>query len=386
MTLKSEKFDFILVGGGLQAGLMAGAIKHYKPASKILIVEKNQRLFGNHTWSFHRSDLATEWAWISKIPMSTWPGYSVNFPGVRKRVDIPYCSISSQEFGEFIVCSQMPGFSVEIKTGVTVHELSADHITTSNGRFEGQTIVDCRGRSPLRGGIGYQKFFGLEISLRDDWPDSLPTLMEANIDQTDGFRFLYVLPFEPRRVLIEDTCFSENNQLNIEESEEVIGSYLREKQVPHWDVIRKEQGCLPMPFASEFRPGRTNALAGGYAGGWFHAATGFSFPLSAKFADIVASSPSEKANENIRALANQNRFQSTFSMFLNRLLFHLVPPKNRFVIFQRFYTKLPKNTIERFYAHAFTKTDACRILMGSPPSGLTPIKFLKSYKEKTCVL
>ena len=199
MIVQSEKFDFILVGGGLQAGLMASAIKHYKPASKILIVEKDQHLFGNHTWSFHRSDVATEWEWISKIPMSTWPGYAVNFPGVCKRVDIPYCSISSTEFGEYIVCSQTPGSHVEIKTGVTVHELAADHITTSNGRFDGQTIVDCRGRSTFPGGIGYQKFFGLEISLRDDWPDSLPTLMEANIDQSDGFRFLYVLPFEPRR-------------------------------------------------------------------------------------------------------------------------------------------------------------------------------------------
>ena len=46
-----EKFDFILVGGGLQSGLIALALAHEQPDKKCLIVGREPQLGGNHVGS-----------------------------------------------------------------------------------------------------------------------------------------------------------------------------------------------------------------------------------------------------------------------------------------------------------------------------------------------
>jgi hypothetical protein len=40
---------------------------------------------------------------------------------------------------------------------------------------------------------------------------------------------------------------------------------------------------------------------------------------------------------------------------------------------------LPEERISRFYAHRFTFTDAARIVIGRPPTGLAPIRFARSF-------
>ena len=385
MTNSHQEYDFVLVGGGLQAGLLALAIDHHNPTANVLILEKNKCLFGNHTWSFHRSDISCEWSWISQLSITQWPGYTVHFPGINRIVELPYCSVSSDQFRKTIKRLSINSDRLRVQTEAEVNEVETHCVRTSKGEFLGKTIVDCRGKTTGGlSGVGYQKFLGLELILDEDWPDLLPTIMEANLDQNDGYRFLYVLPFEPRRILIEDTFFSESSLIDQDQSAKAIESYLKDRRVSRWQVIRREQGCLPMPFTSTCQPVTSNQLTGGYAGGWFHAATGFSFALAARFADVVASSESDLIGQNVSRLAEKNRFQRTFARFLNRLLFHLVPPSCRHEIFRRFYTKLPDDAIQRFYAHAFTKTDAVRILFGLPPSSLTPIKFFQSFKAAIC--
>ncbi len=381
MSASRTTYDYVLVGGGLQAGLLALAINHYKPNAKVLLLDRNDRLFGNHTWSFHLGDVAGQLDWLRTLPMREWPAYTVHFPGFNRLVDLPYCSTSSGQFESAIQTLVDQRGKLEIRISVTVSEVSVNRVLTTDGQvFEGLSVIDCRGQATNQSsGVGFQKFYGLEIELDEDWPDRLPVLMEANVDQSDGFRFLYVLPFTSRRVLIEDTRFSDSKSLDKVDSLQRIEAYLERKSVLNWRVIREEEGCLPMPYASVFKPTVSDQLAGGFAGGWFHAATGYSFPLAARFAEVVATSTPQNAQQRVLQLARENRFQSSFSRFLNRLLFRLVSPNRRFEVFRRFYTALPNKTIQRFYAHTFTKTDAARILFGSPPRGLTPVRFLQSF-------
>ena len=83
--------------------------------------------------------------------------------------------------------------------------------------------------------------------------------------------------------------------------------------------------------------------------------------------------------EAIAGAAAEDRLRRGFARFLNRLLFCLVRPADRWKIFQRFYRVLPEERIARFYAHRFTFTDAARIVIGWPPSGLAPIRFARSF-------
>ena len=69
-----QTFDYVLVGGGLQSGLIALALRHHQPNASLLIVEKSGQLAGNHTWSFHTTDLSGEMAaWIDGVVEHRWP-------------------------------------------------------------------------------------------------------------------------------------------------------------------------------------------------------------------------------------------------------------------------------------------------------------------------
>ncbi len=143
-----------------------------------------------------------------------------------------------------------------------------------------------------------------------------------------------------------------------------------------------------MPISTELMPGAKShgvdsALAGGYSGGWFHAATGYSFPLAVAFAETLATTTPELASQSVHLLAKQHHARSRFARFLNRLLFRLVHPTVRYQIFRRFYRVLSNESISRFYSHQFTYWDAFRIVVGVPPGGLRPVRFSKSFFTKT---
>jgi len=271
--------------------------------------------------------------------------------------------------------------------------LTTNKIVTSTGEvYHGRLVVDCRGPRSIQDNrfeqCGYQKFWGFEVELKSDWPFTVPTVMDDRIDQRDGFRFIYSLPLEARRVLVEDTRFANSPILVREECLDQVRRYLAELGVLDWTIVREESGVLPMPISTELMPGAKShgadsPLAGGYSGGWFHAATGYSFPLAVSFAETVATTTPELASQAVQKLAERHQTRSRFARFLNRLLFRLVRPTARYQIFRRFYRVLSNESISRFYSHQFTLWDAFRIVVGVPPGGLRPFRFARSFFTKT---
>lgn len=392
--MSTSQFDYILVGGGLQSGLIVLALKHYQPQAKVLVVERCERLGGNHTWSFHPKDVsATANAWLQSIVEYRWPSYQVRLNRFEKDVDLAYASISSEHFACMVTRSIDGEGSVVVRTNTEVTEITRNEITTAKGeRYSGRLVVDCRGPGPSStlpySLCGYQKFWGFEIILKSDWPFDGPIVMDDRVDQADGFRFIYSLPFERRRVLVEDTRFANDSAIDRDECLAQVRAYLAAIGVEDWSIVREENGILPMPISSELFPGanrqfetgeNSQALSGGYTGGWFHAATGYSFPLAIAFAETIASSTPESAVSEVAKLAEMHRTRAYFGRFLNRLLFRLVKPSARYQIFRRFYKVLSKDSIARFYSHRFTWRDAFRIVVGWPPGGLQPIRFIGSF-------
>lgn len=431
-------FDYILVGGGLQSGLIALALRHHRPDSSVLLIERDSRIGGNHTWSFHPGDVPeSSRPWVNPIIKHTWPQYVVRVGGLGRRVDLGYAAVPSDHFAEVVsglfhsepnesdapeplarvrgdltgeadprgdglgettsvsAGSQSPPVGLsepEVRTGswevmknTEVIRISDDTVLTSCEKvLRGELVIDCRGpfagRQPFAG-CGYQKFFGFEVELKDDWSPEVPVVMDAVEDQSDGFRFFYILPFSSRRLLVEDTRFSDTPIIDRGECLARVTNYLEGHGIFDFEIIREESGVLPMPFTSELRPDARSPLAGGYAGGWFHAATGYSFPLAVAFAEAVSSVAAVQARKAVRELAEGNVWRSGYARFLNRLLFRLVAPRHRYRIFRRFYRVLSDRAIERFYSHRFTVGDATRIVVGVPPTvlGLRPLRFMRSF-------
>jgi lycopene beta-cyclase len=400
-------FDYCVVGGGLQGCLLAHALAWHRPEAAVLLLERADALCGNHTWSFHETDVAgQERGWFDPLVAHRWPGYRVRFPGLSRRVRIPYATITSDRLREatLSLAGERPGASrLVVRTGESCEILSPTAVrlggnadVSSRPVISCRTVIDCRGRPPAgslsSGGAGYQTFIGHEYETGIRWPASEPTVMDVRADQAAGFEFLYELPLGPDRVLLEYTRFHEEPACDEARAAELISTRLAEAGAGSAKLIRTEQGCLPMPYARAARSagpalaggyagliGGCAGLAGGYAGGWYHAATGYSMPLAVRFATLVARAHPDRVAAEVAAAAAQDRLRRGFARFLNRLLFCLVRPEDRWKIFQRFYRVLPEERISRFYAHRFTVADAARIVIGRPPTGLAPIRFAKSF-------
>lgn len=381
-------YDYGIVGGGLQGCLLAHALAWHRPEASVLLLEREAELCGNHTWSFHETDVAEQARrWFDPLVAHRWPGYRVSFPGLSRRVTIPYATITSDRLREATLAlaganaARGSAGRLVIRTGDSCEILSPTAVRLGGtADVSCGTIIDCRGRTAAgpAGGAGYQTFIGHEYETTLRWPAAEPTVMDVRPDQAEGFEFLYELPLGPDRVLLEYTRFHQEPACTEARATELISMRLAEAGAGSAKLIRSERGCLPMPYAAP--SGHDGpSLAGGYAGGWYHAATGYSMPLAVRFAELVARAPVDRIAAEVASAAGADRLRRGFARFLNRLLFCLVRPEDRWKIFRRFYRVLPEERISRFYAHRFTFLDAARIVIGRPPSGLAPVRFARSF-------
>lgn len=378
--------DYILVGGGLQSGLIAAALSHYQPDASILLIEQQSKVAGNHTWSFHETDLSDRSrAWAEPMVEFRWPRYEVRVGGYERTVEIPYRTCSSDHFSK-VLHAVMKHPRRCILTGRRVTSTSEKSVTLEDGqKLNARLVIDNRGpASRLAPGStgGFQKFWGFEVELDTDWPHTCPIVMDDQLDQTDGFRFVYTLPMGARRLLVEDTRFSNTGVIDREECLMKVAEYLRKRGATHWRILREENGVLPMPSSGPLPGHSLPSICGGYHGGWYHAATGYSFPLAVQFAEAIASRPIAQVPDLLNQLKQMHAWRGRFARFLNRLLFELVSPRTRYQIFRRFYRVLGDQAIARFYGHRFTLMDAFRMVVGVPPGGLQPFRFLRSFQRR----
>src|SRR3546814_19078066 len=76
--------------------------------------------------------------------------------------------------------------------------------------------------------------------------------MDASVEQRDGYRFVYLLPFDAETLFVEDTYYSDDADLDAAAVRERIAAYAAAQG---WDVAattREESGVLPVVIAGDF--------------------------------------------------------------------------------------------------------------------------------------
>lgn len=196
--------------------------------------------------------------------------------------------------------------------------------------------------------------------------------MDATVEQIDGYRFVYLLPWNERRIFVEDTYYSDDAALNTGAIRDRIADYATGQGWQIEAVEHEETGVLPVAKGGAFEgfwsQGSGIARAGMRAG-LFHATTGYSLPMATELAVSIAgqqdfSGPALARWTHEHAQAHW-RGQGYYRM-LSRMLFDAAQPDARYRIFERFY-RLPEPLVERFYAGRSSITDKFRILCGRPP-------------------
>lgn len=366
-----EAVDLLLVGGGLANGLIALRLSQLRPDLRIRVVEGADRLGGSHTWSFFQSDVTpAQLAWLSPLIAHRWPGYKVLFPGGERRLSTPYASLTAERF-DAVVRAQLGD---RLLLDAPVAEVRADGAVLVDGTIlNAAAVIDGRGPAAAPHlALGFQKFVGLEVRL--DAPHGLaePIVMDATVDQLGGYRFVYVLPFDEASLLIEDTRYTDGDQLDRAEFEAGVRGYADRRGWRITEVVRREEGVLPVALDGDFGAhfdALGPAAQSGLRGGLFHPTTGYSLPDAVRLADLLATTTWRDGADLaaiIRAHATATWNSRGFYRLLDRMLFKAARPGQRYRILERFY-RLPQRLIERFYGARSTLADKARILAGKPP-------------------
>ncbi len=372
---RPARFDIVLVGGGLQNGLIALAVLDARPGLRVAMIERADAVGGNHTWCFHAGDVPAALARvIDAITAYRWDGYAVRFPGRERILHESYAGTCSPVLAAALAEAFGRAPRSELRCGVAARAVLADRVELETGEvLTADLIVDARGPRCDPGGgrgAGYQKFVGVELVLPAPHGLARPVVMDATVPQLGGFRFFYVLPLAADRVLVEDTRFSRDPALDGARLERDCLQFAAAAGLAAGRVVRTERGVLAMPCGGPAEaPSRP--LRAGYQGGWFHPATGYSFPVAARLASFIAARrPSQVIGAELDALWRAQRRQVRFCHLLNRLVFRWFAEGDEWHAFDRFY-RLPAPLIRRFYALETSAADRARILLGRPPRGFS---------------
>lgn len=362
--------DYALVGGGLQNGLIALGLLHRRPTARIALIERGPRPGGDHTWCFHAADIEpAARPWVDPLPRHRWPGYSVHFPDRERVLDEPYAMIASADFADAVEAAFADAPHATLICGVSAERVDADGVRLDDGRrITARVVIDARGpdRHALPAECGYQKFVGLELRLEAPHGLARPVLMEARIPQTDGFRFMYLLPYGPTRLLVEDTYFADGPTLDRDGIERGIVDFVADKGWTIADIERREHGVLPLPFAAPPRPPEDGVLRGGYQGGFYHPVTGYSLPAAVRLSAALADASVDEAPRVFARLRREIERRQRFGLLLNRAMFAHCPPALRWQLMSRFYRR-PAGVIRRFYAMRMTPWDRFLAVAGPVP-------------------
>lgn len=363
--------DVILAGGGLANALIAWRLRQLRPELDILCIEEGPALGGNHTWSFHDGDLGAEQhRWLDPLVVRRWPGYQVHFPRFSRAMRSGYASITSERLAEVIT----PALGDRLLLGRQVVGLSPTQVSLDNGeRLAARAVIDGRGlRASPSMVLGRQAFLGQLLRLERPHGLAEPIIMDARVEQGEGYRFVYVLPFSPDTLLVEDTHYVDEHRLDAEHLREHIRAYVRQRGWTVAECLREEQGVLPITLAGDveaYWDEGAGHLPSGLRAGLCHCTTGYSLPEAVRLADWLAARPLGDAQtlaSDLRRYARRQWQAQGFYRLLNRMLFLAGRPQDRWQVMQRFYG-LPEPLIERFYAGRSTWRDRARILMGKPP-------------------
>jgi len=368
----SSRIDILIVGGGLSGGLIALALAAKRPDLRIGIVESGARFGGNHTWSSFESDVGAEGrALAAPLIAHRWADYAVRFPALGRRFNAPYQSATSDRLHDAL-CA-LPGLTRFM--GVPVATVSPHAVTLADQRrIDVGAVLDARGqRAAPHLRLGFQKFVGLEVELEQPHGLSGPIIMDATVDQLDGYRFVYTLPFTPATALIEDTYYADGDALDRAAVAARVRAYAAAQGWRIARVLRDEDGVLPIAIGGDIRAHLAALPAGiapvGMAAGLFHPVTGYSFPDAVRLALHIAGLSDltgAAIDRAARAYAIARWEERGFYRMLNKMLFKAALPGERWRVLQRFYG-LDEALVARFYAGHSNALDKIRILTGKPP-------------------
>lgn len=369
----SPPYDLAIAGGGLAGGLVALALAKLRPELNVALIEAETHFGGNHIWSFFDSDVEAGHRWlVDPLISRRWDSYDVHFPKYSRNLSNGYNSIESENLDRELR-KRLPADALKTRQKVT--KVQPGRLQLADGtEIDAQAVLDVRGGEDISAlETGWQKFCGQMLRLKEPHGLDRPVIMDATVEQIDGYRFVYCLPFSDREVFVEDTYYADTPVLDSATSHHRIADYAAARGWQIDTVLSEEKGKLPVIYGGDFEtfwknnPG-VDARAGARAV-LIQPITSYSLPMAVRTAFLIAEMPEisqSKLDTMLRDLAKEHWKNGKFYRLLCAFLFLGADPDKRYKTLEHSYAK-SEPLLARFYAGNSTLMDKIQLLTGKPP-------------------
>lgn len=290
-----DPYDFALVGAGAAGLCLARGLAERFPAARILLVDPGFGDLAARTFAFWSEGPPP----LAEAVERTWAKIRIASPErvvERELTAHRYHVIGGARFRDHCLAHLAARGGVHHHRGGAAAVVSDDVEARITGEglwararwaFDSRVDLAAVPAHPSENVVLTQRFLGWEVGTATDAFDpDVATLFDFRVEPgPDDVRFVYVLPFGPRRALVEHVSLRPGGE------KEALAAYVRDVLgVAEPEILRVESGSSPLTDAVFPRRAGPRHLRIGIAGGRLKPSSGYAFTrIVEDSAAIVAS-------------------------------------------------------------------------------------------------
>ena len=272
-------YDIAFVGMGASA-LSTYKLRYHNQDCSIIGIDKNINTPRNNFFAFWMTDWMSPFKNLVKNQWIKWEFYYQQQKIIHESIVSPYCVIRYQDWKKFCL---------EESDNISFKENNVNKIEKKDDFFEitldnkekiySKKIYDSRSVAMERDGLK-QHFIGNIISVKEAHQIKNARLMDFRVTQDQGLHFIYLLPLDDKRLLVESTVFSKF-LLDSSWYQNQISTYIKNNLgIEKYEIIDYEQGILPMFEINS--QNKDNYIQIGAKGGATKISSGYAFSFFLK--------------------------------------------------------------------------------------------------------
>ncbi|MFO8152923.1 lycopene cyclase family protein [Thioalkalivibrio sp.] len=296
MTAESA-FDVVVIGAGLTGLSFVAWLERLsattgKRLPTVCLVDPRSSFSHDRSWCFWEG---AEHPFAAGIT-HRWPRWQVAHAGrtvTASAGERPYALLPADRFYRLATdcVARHPEFELSLGQRAGAIEPIQDSLVvhTDQGAISARSVIDTRpptiDEATSKSGL-WQVFHGSEISLDEDYFHPSTAMLMDFRHCSNEIQFTYVLPTGPRQALMELTAF--RRQPHLADLLPQQRALIAERFGPRTNILRNEQGVLPMMPIPVTATADLRIVMAGTAGGWMRPASGYLFSACQRGAKDLA--------------------------------------------------------------------------------------------------